>query len=228
MTPYEEAILRRRNAIASIESAGSGGYSAVGPVTNGDRPYGRYQVMGKNIPQWTQQALGKALTPQEYLASPDAQNAVFDKQFGGYVNKYGEEGAAQAWIGGPGSVGQTGRTDILGTSVGAYGQRYMNAIGQPQMAAPSTEAIVNAIGPIAQQDADMASQQSQYEKVAVPDKASPFDLLAKLMAQQQQQTVQPEPEEPVRPRKQVDFAATSQTPNVYLERLKKLKRPKNA
>ncbi|MEM7318838.1 MAG: hypothetical protein AAF408_07425, partial [Pseudomonadota bacterium] len=42
-----------RDAIASIESAGSGDYSAVGPETGKGRAYGRYQVMDFNIPQWT-------------------------------------------------------------------------------------------------------------------------------------------------------------------------------
>jgi hypothetical protein len=89
-----------RNAIASIESAGSGGYSALGPNVRGDRAYGKYQVMGANIPSWTKEALGYSMTPEEFLASPEAQDAVFDHRFGGYVQKYGPEGAASMWFSG--------------------------------------------------------------------------------------------------------------------------------
>ena len=129
-------IIRFRNAIASIESAGSGGYSALGPRTGGDRAYGRYQVMGRNIPAWSARALGRSVTPEQFLANPAIQDAVFDTVFGGYIGKYGPQGAAQAWFGGPGSVGQTGRRDVLGTSVGGYGQKFMRAMGNAPAAPP--------------------------------------------------------------------------------------------
>lgn len=137
-----------RNAIASIESAGSGDYSALGPVTRtGDRAYGRYQVMGNNVGPWSEAALGRRLTPQEFAADPAAQDAVFDHVFGGYLNEYGPEGAAQAWFGGPGSVGRSGRRDQLGTSVGDYGSRFLAYVGQNQQPAASTAVdAVNAMG----------------------------------------------------------------------------------
>ena len=118
-----------RNAIASIESGGN--YQAIGPTTNGDRPYGKYQIMGRNIPEWSKEVLGYEVTPEQFLASPQIQDAVFDGKFGGYVAKYGPIGAAQAWLGGPGSVGKTGRKDVLGTSVGQYGQKFARALGLP-------------------------------------------------------------------------------------------------
>jgi hypothetical protein len=78
------------NAIASIESQGSGGYSAVGPTTQkGNRAYGKYQVMDFNIPTWTEKHLGKRLTPDQFLNSPEAQETVFKGEFGSYVSKYG-------------------------------------------------------------------------------------------------------------------------------------------
>lgn len=109
-------------AIRNIESRGSGGYSAMGPITaNGDRAYGAYQVMGANIPAWTKSALGSSLSPQQFLASQEAQDAVFNKIFGGYVGKYGASGAAQAWFAGPGSIGRGGNaSDMLGTSITQY------------------------------------------------------------------------------------------------------------
>jgi len=123
-----------RDAIARIESGGN--YGALGPFTKGDRPYGKYQVMGNNVGPWTRRALGRELSRSEFLASPAAQDATFDTIFGGYVNKYGPEGAAQAWFGGPGSVGKSGRKDVLGTSVGSYGRQFMGGLGADYAGAP--------------------------------------------------------------------------------------------
>lgn len=116
-------------AIQSIESGGN--YSALGPITRtGDRAYGAYQVMGANIPFWTKQALGQSMTPEQFLGNSAAQDSVFQKIFGGYVSKYGASGAAQAWFGGPGSVGKGGAgMDILGTSGTAYVQKFNAALG---------------------------------------------------------------------------------------------------
>ncbi len=111
------------SAIKAIESGGN--YGALGPLTGGDRAYGAYQVMGANVGPWTKQALGKSMTPKEFLGSPGSQDAVFEKIFGGYADKYGPSGAAQAWFGGPGSVGKGGAgKDILGTSGSDYVNKF--------------------------------------------------------------------------------------------------------
>jgi hypothetical protein len=125
---------QRRDAIASIESAGSGDYKALGtPIGGphgGDRAYGRYQIMGANIPKWSQEVLGRTVTPQEFMADPKLQDAIFDKKFGDYVRKYGEENAAQAWFGGEGSIGKTNLKDPNGMDIGSYGSKYIAALGQ--------------------------------------------------------------------------------------------------
>ncbi|AUX76414.1 phage tail length tape measure family protein [Sinorhizobium fredii] len=115
-------------AIRSIES--SGNYSAIGPITrSGDRAYGGYQVMGANIGPWSEAALGRRLSTSEFLKDPAAQDAIFNHRFGGYVNKYGPAGAAQAWFGGPGSVGKGGMgADILGTTGNAYVAKFNSAL----------------------------------------------------------------------------------------------------
>lgn len=119
-----------RDAIAGIESAGSGDYGALGPATKGgDRAYGRYQVMGANIPEWTQAALGRPMTPQEFLQNPEAQDAVFDHRFGSYVQKYGPEGAAKAWFAGEGGMKNPNARDVLGTSVEDYGRKFTQNMG---------------------------------------------------------------------------------------------------
>lgn len=121
-----------RNAIANIESGGR--YDLVGPPANasGDRAYGKYQVMGSNVGPWTEQVLGQRMTSEQFLASPQAQDAVFDAIFGGYVQRYGPDGAATAWFAGPGAVGGSGNTsDVLGTTVSSYVQQFNSGLSQP-------------------------------------------------------------------------------------------------
>ncbi len=113
-----------RQAIANIESRGSGGYGALGPFTKkGDRAYGRYQVMGDNLPSWTKEALGRQLSPDEFLADSQAQDKVFDHFFGKSLEKYGNPlDAASVWFTGrPVSAGKSS-ADILGTT----GNKYVN------------------------------------------------------------------------------------------------------
>lgn len=125
-----------RDAIASIESAGSGDYGAVGPTNPKlGRALGRYQIMEANIGPWSQEALGRTVTPDEFLADPKIQDAIFDKKFGSYVSQYGPEGAAQAWFAGPGGVGKLDRRDSLGTTVGDYGRKFVAAAGVPAQVA---------------------------------------------------------------------------------------------
>lgn len=116
------------SAIASIESGGK--YDAVGPTTaNGDKAYGKYQVMGNNIPSWTKTHLGESMTPDQFLSNPDAQDAVFKGQFGQYQKKYGPEGAARAWFAGEGGMNNPNAKDTLGTSVSDYANRFTKALG---------------------------------------------------------------------------------------------------
>lgn len=129
------------SAIANIESGGN--YNTLGPVTkSGDRAYGKYQVMGQNVGPWTQEVLGKAMTPEEFAANPQAQDAVFKTKFGNYVQKYGPEGAARAWFAGEGGMNDPNRKDQLGTSVASYGQRFM--AGLPQQAPSNDPAALPA------------------------------------------------------------------------------------
>lgn len=119
-----------RDAIASIESRGSGDYAAIGPShPKLGRALGRYQIMEANIGPWSQEVLGRTVTPDEFMANPQLQDAIFDGKFGQYVQKFGPEGAAQAWFGGEGGVGQLGRRDSLGTSIAEYSNKFNNALG---------------------------------------------------------------------------------------------------
>jgi hypothetical protein len=168
-------------AISKMESGGN--YGALGPQTSsGDRAYGKYQVMGANIPAWTQAALGRSLTPQQFLASPQAQDAVFNHQFGQYVQKYGPQNAASMWLTGRTLAnGGAGATDQNGTSGQAYADQFTRNLG----AAPASQAIAQATGSAgspswadvqadAQQgDAFIASQEAK-NGTGAPSSASAF------------------------------------------------------
>lgn len=127
-----DPLARYRAAIAQIESAGSGGYAAVGPThPRMGRALGKYQVMEANVGPWSREALGREITADDFLANPQYQDAIFNHRFGGYVERFGPEGAAQAWFAGPGGVGRTERRDSLGTSVGEYTRKFRGLLGEP-------------------------------------------------------------------------------------------------
>jgi hypothetical protein len=163
-----------RNAIASIESAGSGDYSAVGPTNpKMGRALGRYQIMEANIGPWSREALGREVSADEFMSNPQLQDAIFDHRFGSYVKQYGPEGAAQAWFAGPGGVGKTNRKDVLGTDVGTYGRKFMNALG------PTNE--VASLDPSAGMPPAMAAIERQASasgyvdpQVSAPNALRPF------------------------------------------------------
>jgi hypothetical protein len=130
--------------IANIESKGSGDYKAMGPVTEkGNRAYGRYQVMDFNIPTWTKEVLGRSLTPQEFLNSPEAQDAVAQAKLQEAYDKYGSwEDSASVWFSGRPLSGNTSK-DVLGTSTPAYVQKFMG--GSTRQISPDAQAYVTAV-----------------------------------------------------------------------------------
>ncbi len=162
-------------AIAGIESGGA--YDKLGPMTKGDRAYGKYQVMGANVPAWTKAHLGREMTPDQFLADPAAQDAVFKGQFGQYASKYGPEGAARAWFAGEGGMNDPNRKDILGTSVADYAAKFNKGVGaqptpqaspvaaalaQPQQVAQNAPAAAPGASPMAEKIAKMLNDPNPY------------------------------------------------------------------
>lgn len=105
-------------AIAEQESGAR--YNAVGVWVRGDRAYGKYQVMGANIPSWTKQYLGKSLTPQQFLNSPSAQEKVARGRLLSYWKKYGARGAASAWYSGNPDWHMSTKSQTGGPSIKTY------------------------------------------------------------------------------------------------------------
>lgn len=112
------------SAIAEQESGGN--YSARGVYVKGDRAYGKYQVMGANIPSWTRQYFGKSLTPEQFLANPRAQEAVARGRLKSYWDKYGARGAASAWYSGNASLHNSTRSQPGGPSIKDYVDSVLN------------------------------------------------------------------------------------------------------
>lgn len=125
------------DAIAHIESAGSGNYGAMGDVIPsgkyaGDRALGRYQIMSRNLPEWSQAALGHEITPQEFMANPHLQDQIFAHRFGQMVETHGNaQDAASVWF--------TGRTIAAGGGnakdlvTGLSGNGYVNKFNDALM-----------------------------------------------------------------------------------------------
>jgi len=107
-------------ALRRIESGGD--YGITGPTSRkGDKPYGAYQIMGANIPSWTQAALGRAMTPEEFLASPEAQDATAKHRAGLYLSQYNDpRQVASMWLSGRPMEKAGDSADVLGTTVPKY------------------------------------------------------------------------------------------------------------
>lgn len=106
----------------------SGNYKALGPVINsgmytGDRAYGKYQIMGKNVPEWSQKYLGKKLTAEQLYQNEQLQDELMRKRAQELYSKYGnwEDVASVHFTGQP--LKKAGNVkDQLGTTAPKYVQ----------------------------------------------------------------------------------------------------------
>lgn len=104
--PVDAEMPKVLDALAAVESRGSGDYAAVGPevkkgMYKGQRAYGRYQVMEGNIAEWTKAAVGRSYTAKEFLEDPETQDAVAAYQLQQSKDKHGTwEDAASVWFSG--------------------------------------------------------------------------------------------------------------------------------
>lgn len=113
--------------IYNVETAGAKNpYGSVSiPARDGSRSYGKYQISGKNIPSWTNEALGHPMTAQQFLADPKAQEqtAAF------HVNRILSSGnspqdAASIWFSGRPQRKAGNAKDTYGTTVPQYVNKF--------------------------------------------------------------------------------------------------------
>ncbi len=112
-------------AMQQLES--SGRYNAVGPThPRYGRALGISQVMESNLPQWTQEALGRQVGADEYLRTPEIQDAVTRHRFAKLVEQHGSvPDALSAWHSGRPLSRSGGAQDSLGTKTHDYVNRIM-------------------------------------------------------------------------------------------------------
>jgi hypothetical protein len=109
-------------AIATQESGGD--YKAYGIWLNmsygRDRAYGKYQVMGANVPSWTKTYYGRSLTPEQFRNNKQAQEAVARGRLKSLYKQYGFRGAASAWYSGNPNLHMSTRPQTGGPSIKKY------------------------------------------------------------------------------------------------------------
>lgn len=130
---FDSKLARMRATTAKMESGNNprimGKVIPSGPYA-GDRAYGLYQVMGKNVPDWTEKALGRRMTPEEYLNDTEAQHAVYNKIAGDNLRKYGNiPDAVSVWASGRPLSGNTTRDLVSGVPTSGYVNKFMAQLG---------------------------------------------------------------------------------------------------
>jgi hypothetical protein len=130
----ENELRALAQAIKDIESSG-GDYTIRGPemtrgAYRGQRAMGAYQVMPGNLPQWSMQALGREVTEEEFMSSPEIQDTIFFDQMVRNYRRHGSwEDAASVWFTGRPVQEGSRRSDgyITGSQ---YVQRFQTRFNQ--------------------------------------------------------------------------------------------------
>lgn len=97
-----DVLSKLMRAIRSQES--NNNYSAYNSMYGAS---GAYQILKSNFANpggWDREALGRDVSYNEFMNSPQIQDAIARYKLGQYLKKYGAAGAAVAWYGGPGAV----------------------------------------------------------------------------------------------------------------------------
>jgi hypothetical protein len=75
-----------------------------GAVNRHSGAMGKYQIMPSNIAGsrtgWDYEALGRDITSQQFMSSPDLQEQIAQYKLSQYLKNYGMAGAAATWYGG--------------------------------------------------------------------------------------------------------------------------------
>ena len=216
-----------KGGIAQAETGGERDpYNSVISTGTGHKVYGKFQVYDDNIPQWTQEALGRRMTPKEFLADPKAQEAVAHAKLGEYVQKYGYAGAARAWIAGEAGMNNPRAADKFGSTPTGYAAKVLRYASASRAAAGATAQAppVAASASAAASASDAAGsrpaitggqpspsttrQQVSTGTATQPGMAAPqtagaegrsIPTTGKIETAQQQQTTPPPPRQPLPP-----------------------------
>ena len=112
-------IKQAGEAIGTFESGGR--YNLEGVQTKHGRALGKYQVMENFLPEFLRDAGMPAMTKEEFLRSPSAQDQLFASRFGQYMKETGSfNDAASKWFSGKTMAEAGAVKDAHGTTVPAY------------------------------------------------------------------------------------------------------------
>jgi hypothetical protein len=138
--PVDDRLDRTLGALKRIESGGK--YDITGPASRkGDRPYGAYQIMGANVPSWTEAALGRRMTPEEFLKDQSAQDATARHRAGLYMKQYDDpRQVASMWLSGKPIEKAGNVADVLGTDVPKYVSMFDRYYGGQDLAPDGRQA----------------------------------------------------------------------------------------
>lgn len=124
--------------LSSVESGGR--YDALGPEVKsgmyaGEKALGKWQVMPGNLPSWSKEALGREVTPDEFISNPQLQDAIVRDRMQKIYDQYGnEEDVASVWFSGRPASKAGNASDVTGTTVPEYIQRFKSAGPQEKLA----------------------------------------------------------------------------------------------
>ena len=140
-------------SLSNRESAGSGGYSAIGIPTAHGRALGKYQVMEEYLPGWSKQYIGREVSADEFIANPALQEQLVKARVSELYAKHGNyEDVASIWHSGRtlAQARAAGAKDGLGTKTEDYVRDIMGGMGAstavktstPMQVAPIKSAII--------------------------------------------------------------------------------------
>lgn len=149
--PSDNGVDSFLERMAKKESGGN--YSVLGPVINnggmyqGDRAVGKYQVMGKNVPSWTKQYLGKSMSAEQFRADKNAQDNLMRARANELYKKYSNwaDVASVHFTGQPLSKSK-GKKDQLGTTAESYAR---DVGGKSNLFVDTVKEIPNTIRKVA-------------------------------------------------------------------------------
>ena len=150
------------------------------PTAGATSPMANIRSWVRTFPNGQRLYLGKEITPQEFLDSPDAQEQIARGQGGKYLAKYGPIGAAEAWFAGErGRVeGRNTRKDTLGTHIDEYVRRFNHPlVTRDQVAASAMNAPAAMPAPDPVSDPSVAAESPQPEPppVQLPGQVAALD-----------------------------------------------------
>ena len=159
--------------IAHVESGGSKDpYSLMSKQSkNGDRAYGKYQIMGNNIPSWTKTATGQSYTPEQFMANPAIQEKTAAFMMNQSLKKgYSPEDTASIWFSGRPQKKAGNSKDVYGTTVPAYVKKFQSGVNSyvAQLRQGTGQGPKNQ-SPIQMQQLPQTALQAQpIQKLALP------------------------------------------------------------